>query len=346
MSVRSLLAVFALLLLAVVPPAIAAEPSRTAVEVHGALAVEDGRVVDARGRVWSVAGPSLFWGNAGWGDRAANEPANYFNAEVVSFVQREWNAAIIRIPMGAETPGGYLEDPAGRWQRIQAVADAAIREGMYFIVDWHSHHAEDHPDAAVAFFERVARRYGDTPNLIYEIYNEPLQDTDWSSTIKPYAERVIGAIRRIDPDNLIIVGTQTWSQDVDKAADDPILGFDNIAYTLHFYAGSHGESLRAKARYALERKLPIVVTEWGAVNATGDGAVDHEATARWVAFMREYELTHCNWSLHSKREGASMLTMSASPRADWDDRSFTESGRLVSEIIRNWHASDYAGRAE
>ncbi|MEL6184869.1 MAG: glycoside hydrolase family 5 protein, partial [Myxococcota bacterium] len=318
----------------------------TAVERHGALSITGGHVVDQSGQPWSVAGPSFFWGNAGWGDGAPAEPSDYFNPDVLRYVQSEWNAAIVRIPMGAETPGGYIEDEDGRWARIVAAADAAIDEGMYVIVDWHSHHAEDHPEAAVAFFERVARQYGGIPNLIYEIYNEPLQDTDWSTVIKPYAERVIGAIRAIDPDNLIIVGTQSWSQDVDKAADDPILGFENIAYTLHFYAGTHGEGLRDKARYALQLGLPIVVTEWGTVNATGDGGVDADETDRWMTFLARHQLTHCNWSLHSKQEGASMLTSSGLPDAHWDEDSFTESGRLVREIIRKWHSVDYAGRGE
>ncbi|MEO0574894.1 MAG: glycoside hydrolase family 5 protein [Pseudomonadota bacterium] len=318
-------------------------PQQTAVQIHGDITVDAGRVVDKTGQPLSLAGPSLFWGNAGWGVRAPAEPSDYYNAHVVRYVQREWNAPIIRIAMGAESRGGYLHDTQARWAKIEAVAQAAIDEGMYFIVDWHSHHAEDNPGAAVAFFQRVARRWGETPNLIYEIYNEPLDTTDWSDTIKPYAQRVIAAIRAIDRDNLIVVGTQTWSQDVDKAADDPITGFNNIAYALHFYAGTHTESLRDKARYAIAKQLPIVVTEWGSVNATGDGAVDAAQTQIWMQFLRQHQLTHCNWSLHSKQEGASMLTQTALPNANWDDSSFSLSGMLVRDIIQQWHDHDYAG---
>ncbi|MEL6869851.1 MAG: glycoside hydrolase family 5 protein [Pseudomonadota bacterium] len=317
--------------------------ARTAVEVHGNLSVIDGRVVDESGAPLSLAGPSYFWGNSGWGARAAAEPSDYFNAQVIRYLQREWNTPIIRIAMGAESKGGYLDNPESRWGKISAAADAAIAEGMYFIIDWHSHHAEDNPAAAVAFFERVAQTWGNTPNLIYEIYNEPLNTTDWSTTIKPYSEQVIAAIRALDTDNLIVVGTQSWSQDVDKAADDPIEGFVNIAYTLHFYAGTHKQDLRDKAEYALSHGLPLVVTEWGSVNATGDGDVDVAETQRWMAFLRKHQLTHCNWSLHSKREGASILTPTAMPDAKWDDSSFSTSGKLVREIIRGWHQHDYAG---
>ncbi|MBQ4796798.1 cellulase family glycosylhydrolase, partial [Pectobacterium versatile] len=109
---------------------------------------------------------------------------------------------------------------------------------MYVIIDWHSHSAENNRSEAIRFFQDMARKYGNKPNVIYEIYNEPLQ-VSWSNTIKPYAEAVISAIRAIDPDNLIIVGTPSWSQNVDEASRDPING-KNIAYTLHFYAGTHG----------------------------------------------------------------------------------------------------------
>ena len=52
----------------------------------------------------------------------------------------------------------------------------------------------------------MASLYGDHENIIYEIYNEPL-DISWSEVLKPYSLNVISAIREIDPDNLIVVGT-------------------------------------------------------------------------------------------------------------------------------------------
>ena len=95
------------------------------------------------------------------------------------------------------------------------------------IIDWHSHHAHDYEAEAIAFFEEMAQTYGEHPNVIYEIYNEPMQ-ISWSNTVKPYSESVIAAIRSIDPDNLIIVGSPTWSQDVDVVAQDPIEGYANF----------------------------------------------------------------------------------------------------------------------
>lgn len=281
----------------------------------------------------SVAGPSLFWSNNGWGGE------KYYTAGAVSSVAQDWNAELIRAAMGVDEEGGYLEDPAGNLNKVRTVVDAAIANDMYVIIDWHSHHAEDYTQSAIDFFEQMASEYGQYDNVIYEIYNEPLS-VSWSGTIKPYAEQVISAIRAIDPDNLIIVGTPTWSQDVDAAANDPITNYSNIAYTLHFYAGTHTQYLRDKAQYALDRGIPLFATEWGTVNADGDGSVAYNETNVWMDFFEQNNISHANWALNDKDEGASALVAGASANGGWSDGQYTASGTLVRDIVRNWSDGD------
>jgi aryl-phospho-beta-D-glucosidase BglC (GH1 family) len=311
----------------------------TAVQTHGALRVKGNQIVDAHGKPLSLAGPSLFWSNTGW---VGNE-GRYYNADVVAYVQKNWNAGIIRAAIGGTSKGGYIELPEENMQRAERVIDAAVAQGMYVIVDWHSHEAHLHTDLAIQFFEAIARKYGKQPNIIYEIYNEPLNNADWSTMIKPYAQLVIAKIRAIDPDNLIVVGTQTWSQDVDKAADDPITAFDNIAYALHFYAGSHKEPLRKKAEYAMNKGIALMVTEWGSVNADGNGGVHREETELWLKFMRDHHLTHCNWALSDKNEGASQLKVGTEPDGKWTDDNLTEAGLYVKDIVSHWDKVKYSG---
>lgn len=307
--------------------------SQTYTEHHGVLRVSGNKIVNQHNTPISFAGPSLFWNN--WS-------SEFYNSNLVHSVATDWNAPIIRASMGVEADGGYITNPSAQLD-IETVINAAIQEGIYVIVDWHSHQAEDYETEAIEFFTDMAEKYGDKPNIIYELYNEPNNEpifSTWRNHIKPYAESVINEIRKIDPDNLIIVGTPNWSQDVDDAADDPIDDYANIAYTLHFYAATHKEWLREKAEYALKKGIALVVTEWGTVDALGQGEPDTVSVAQWVQFMQEYKLTHCNWSLFNKDEGSSMLIPSAGSTGNWTDSDLTASGKIAVDLIKNWEGNN------
>jgi endoglucanase len=281
------------------------------------------------GQPGSISGNSLFWSNNGWGGE------KYYTAGTVSWLKTDWNSKLVRAAMGVDETGGYLSDKTGNKNKVKAVVDAAIANDVYVIIDWHTHHAENYQAEAVNFFREMAQTYGQKNHVIYEIYNEPLQ-VSWSGAIKPYAEAVIAAIRSVDPDNLIIVGTPTWSQDVDQAANNPITAYSNIAYTLHFYANGHRQYLRDKALYALSRGLPLFVTEWGSVEPSGNGNVDAAETWAWVDFMKANGISNANWSINDKSEGASALTPGASGNGDWSSNQLTASGALAKDIIKGW----------
>ena len=229
----------------------------------------------------------------------------------------------------------YIFDKETNQSKLETVVDACLDLGLYVIIDWHSHKAEDNEKEAIEFFTKMATKYGKHPNIIYEIYNEPLKVT-WDDVIKPYAEKVIEAIRKIDKNNIIVVGTPHWSQDVDNASENPIKGYKNIAYTLHFYAASHKKWLLNKAQKALDNGIALIVTEWGSVEADGGGEVDPESTKKWMDFMRKNNLTHCNWSINNKDEGASALKPNTDINGGWKDTDLTVSGKLAKEYIKNW----------
>jgi len=306
------------------PPPVSPGP----VSVHGLLHVAGHQIVGADGRPVSLAGVSFGWSQ--W------EAARFYNAGTVNWLKQDWHAAIVRAALGVHAePGSYLQDPAANRERVTRVVDAAIAADLYVLIDWHDHHANQHTAQAVAFFQDMARRYGTRPNVMYEIFNEPIRGLTWPRDVKPYAETVIAAIRAIDPDNLIIVGTPNYSQDVDVAALDPIKD-PNVAYTLHFYAGTHKESLRAKAVAAMEHGAALFVTEWGTGTADGAGKVDVESTEAWMKFLRDWQLSHCNWAVYDKAETAAIVLPSASSQGGWAGTDLSPAGRFARELVRNW----------
>lgn len=276
----------------------------------------------------SLAGNSFFWSNNGWGGE------RYYNASIVSWLKSDWQSSIVRAAMGVDESGGYLQYPEENTAKVRAVIDAAIENDMYVIIDWHSHHAEDYRPNAISFFQQMAREYGHFNNVIYEIYNEPLEFTSWDHTIKPYAEAVIAAIRAIDPDNLIVVGTRQWSQRVDEVARNPITSHVNIAYTLHFYAATHFDKERGWAQEALNNGIALFATEWGTVNNEGKGRVNYQNTDAWMTFLLDNKISHANWSIHDKEEGASALFPGASTSGGW--QNLTASGTKVKDVVTNW----------
>ncbi len=171
----------------------------TVVQIHGLLQVNGNRILDQHSAPVCFAGNSFFWSNDNWGGE------RYYKSEVVLWLKLDWKTTIVRAAMGVEDPGGYLDNKTANKNRVKTVVDAAIDEGLYVIIDWHSHHAEDNTNEAALFFQEMANLYGEYDNVIYELYNEPL-DISWSNVIKPYAISIIAAIRAIDPDNLILVG--------------------------------------------------------------------------------------------------------------------------------------------
>lgn len=307
-------------------PLAAASFAQTPVERHGQLRVQGNRIVNQHGEPVQLRGMSLFWSQ--W-------MGQFYNADAVRWLRDDWGCNVVRAALAVHH-GGYKEHPEREMAKVRTVIDAAIDQGIYVIVDWHAHEPE--PELARQFFTQVAQAYGDKPNLIYETWNEPLNTHDWSSVIKPYHEAVIPAIREHDPDSLIVCGTQSWSQDVDKAAEDP-LAFDNVAYTLHFYAATHKQWLRDKAERALGSGIALMVTEWGTSEATGDGELNEEETRRWWEFMDKHRLSWCNWSVADKKETSAALMPGASATGDWNAEQVSPSGKLVRAAIREKNPS-------
>ena len=183
-------------------------------------------------------------------------------------------------------------------------------------------------EEAKAFFEEMSSLYKDYDNVIYEICNEPNGGTTWAD-VKSYAEEVIPIIRKNTKDALIIVGTPTWSQDVDIAAEDPVTGYDNIMYAVHFYAATHTDNIRNKVTTALSKGLPIFVSEFSICDASGNGAIDYDQAAKWFDLIDSNNLSYAAWNLSNKAETSSLIDSSCTKTSGWTDEDYSETGKWL-----------------
>ena len=295
------------------------------VQKLGQLSIEGVYLVDQNGNPAQLAGMSLFWSQ--W-------IGKYYNYNCIKWLKDDWKCSVVRAAMGVG-PGGYAQHPKAELKKIEKVIDAAIDLGIYVIVDFHEHNAEKYLDEAKTFFSHIARKYGNHPNIIYEIYNEPLT-ISWSEVIKPYSEEIIAVIREYDKNNVIVCGTPNWSQKVDEASLDPIDG-KNIAYCLHFYAGTHKEWLMEAGDKAISNGICLMVTEYGTTEANGDGPVYEAETQKWYDWMDKHKISHCNWSIADKNESSAALVPDASPKGGWSEKEIKPSGKLVRKELLKKH---------
>ena len=260
--------------------------------VSGALHVEGAQLTDSNGNAIQLKGISTH--GLAWFPE-------YVNEECFRQLRDKWNVNVIRLAMYTAESGGYCTD-GNKEQLISLVkcgVEYATENDMYVIIDWHIL-ADGNPNTyineAEQFFSEMSKEYADYDNVIYEICNAPNGGTGWGE-IKSYAEKIIEVIRSNDEDGIILVGTPNWSQYVDQAAADPITGYDNIMYTLHFYAATHTDWLRDTMTAAVEAGLPIFVSEYGICDASGNGAIDEEQARQWIDLMDNYGISYVAWNL-------------------------------------------------
>ena len=290
------------------------------VKLHGQLKVTGTKLVDAKDKEVVLHGMSFGWHN--WWPR-------FYNANAVHELAIKWNCTVIRAAMGIEPDSGYLKNPKRSLELITNVIEACIKENVYVIIDWHDHNI--HQKEAVDFFSMMSKQYGNLAHIIYEIYNEPDRET-WAE-VKTYSEAVIKAIRVNDPDNIILVGSPHWSQDVHLAAEDPIKGYSNLMYTMHFYAGTHKKWLRDRTDEAIKKGLPVFISECAGMEATGDGPLDNNEWKTYVEWMNDNKLSWIAWSLSDKNETCSVLEKHASSEGNWKEEDIKEWGKLIKSYL-------------
>ena len=303
-------------------------------KAHGKLAVSGTDLVDASGSKFQLKGVSTH-GLTWFADFVSKDTYQYF--------KDSFGINLVRFAMYTDTGDSYGYCSGGNKSEIEELlgkgVDAATDLGLYVIIDWHILNDNDpnmHIDDAKDFFDRISKKYASYGNVIYEIANEPNGGTTWDS-VKSYAETIIPIIRKNAPDAIIIVGTPTWSQDVDVAAADPITDQTNLMYAVHFYAATHKDDLRNKVQSALDSGLPIFVSEFGLCDASGNGSIDYDQSDAWFDLINDKNLSYAAWNISNKAETSSLFDSSCTKTSGFTDDDLSDSGRYIKEKIESFY---------
>ncbi|NCE65377.1 hypothetical protein D1159_12510 [Pseudoflavonifractor sp. 524-17] len=307
------------------PAPVPAEPIQRGVSENGWLQVKGTALCNEKGEPVVLRGMSshgVHWYPQFTSRQAIANTAGY-------------GANVFRVAMYTGE-GGYLSQGEKVLDQTLQAVDAAIANDMYVIIDWHilsDGNPMSHLGEAKEFFDRVSARYGEEPAVLFEICNEPNGGVTWERDIKPYAEEIVGVIRKNAPKSVILIGSGTWSQDIHEAAADPVAG-ENLMYTCHFYAGTHGAWLRERIDGALAAGLPVFISEWGASAADGSSGVFLDASREWLDFLDQRGISWVNWSLCDKNETSAALRPGTAPDAQWTEKDLSESGQFVFSRLR------------
>ncbi len=304
--------------------------SITCTPVHAAklpaLKVKGTQLVNAKGKPVQLKGVSTH--GLSWFPQ-------YVNQKGFTYMKKKWGINAVRLAMYTAEYNGYCTGDAENRRALEKTIDKGVKyaakAGLYVIIDWHilsDASPKIYEKQAVSFFKKMASKYKNYTNVIYEICNEPNGGTSWGD-IKSYARKVVKAIRSKDKKAVILIGTPTWSQDVDLVAESPLKGYKNLMYSLHFYAGTHGEYLRQKAQTALDKGLPLFVSEFGISDASGNGSLNRQEGSRWMKFLKKNKISYMGWSLSNKEESSALLRSSSKKITGWKNGDLTPWGKWL-----------------
>ncbi|MEO6013984.1 MAG: cellulase family glycosylhydrolase [Devosia sp.] len=269
----------------------------------------------------------------------------------------DWRVNCVRISV---LPALWRADPDAMSAALAANVAAARAQELFVIIDWHRIGFPDlydpippadwglPPDVMIAslnetaaFWQIMARQYGDDPSIIFEIWNEPSADAYlWTATgqhwpiFKAAWEQIIAAIRPL-ADNIVLCGGGYWAHDLVGVKDD-LIADARTAYAWHAYPNAERGNMEARIQTlgGLQAVKPIVVTEWGFRPGSDDdlrGTVDDFAEPFVTEILDAFGLSHTAWC-YSTGAMPNLL-------AD-EDGTPSEAGAFVRGVLRTAAATD------
>lgn len=276
------------------------------------LHVEGIDIKDPRGNKVVLRGVSL-------PDLATN---NYRKESGKSFLQlidmltnraNRWYSTLIRLPVYPIWGKGYNANPKKYYNNyIKPAVDKCVEKRIYCIIDWHYIDDPTNLDLETrAFWTDIAPKFKDSPNVIFEVFNENSTEMTWASW-KNIVQPWVDLIRSYAPNNLILVGAPHYDQHLYDAPDNPVKG-DNIVYVAHVYPGL-AKSYWDSWIFNVANQIPIIITEWGfrkGATYPNSGTITNfgiplkdkieQYNLSWTSWVADYswepEMFDSNWDL-------------------------------------------------
>ena len=295
---------------------------------NGALKVQNGRVVNRFVQPYVLQGVST---------TSLQKTSQYLDKYGFRELKKDWDVNCIRLVVKTFGYDGYCVNDEKFRAEIDSRIDWGVRCatecGLYVIIDWHvlnDRNPNRFRSDAVDFFARMAEKYKDHDNVIFELCNEPNGDNTTWAEVREYADIVTDVIREKGNDALVIVGTPEWCRRITDPVEEPVFDL-NTAYSLHFYAASHGEELRKTTEDALKAGLPVIVSEFGISEYDGNGRLAKDEGEKWLELLDRYDVGRICYCLKSGTDLIDMFKDNCKKTNSWESGDLSEYGAWIRE---------------
>lgn len=300
---------------------------------NGKLSVKGADLVNQYGEKFQLFGVSTH--GLQWFGR-------YANFDTIASIQENFGNNIVRFAFYTDE-NGYCDGTESKQKQmledlIRGV-DAATALGLYVIIDWHMVGAENYADKnpltyleqSKQFFSYISNYYKDQNNILYEIMNEPNGKTTWEDC-KKYANEVIPCIRK-NTDAIVLVGNPRWTADLYSVMKDPLVGYENIMYTYHFYAADHSNTTQVETAY--DKGFPVFISEFGFMYSDGDGNYSEKNGNRWKQVLDSRNISYVAWNISNSVGSASIFKYQSYDMIDVSDANLKPWGIYLKNWYRN-----------
>jgi len=193
-------------------------------------------------------------------------------------------ANVIRL---AVHPPYWVDDADYLWRYVDPVVNWAGENGMYVIIDWHyignieTGGGDEMPDITIPpkkltfeFWMAVATYFKDTPNVIFDLWNEPAGGIS-AETWQRNATEIIQLIRTQGAQQLVLIGGLEYARDLSWVLEIPFQD-DNVAYAVHIYP-AHSRVMWDTWFGDVSEEYPVVASEWGYMDENRENSPSHLA---------------------------------------------------------------------